>query len=199
MPTDSMIPVGFFALAGLVRGLRDATKIASLPLCSALSHPGAGALRRPEPLATGIAATGRTAAGRVSAILSAHADAQIAVAVHAQLHIRKLARTRRVLYAHALAVLAGGCGPPAVAIASLAVKERHVQAALPAEGLREQGHLATRHTSSSSRPIRSANAYYEIRRICVRNLMKRKKCGRLMIEWAAGPTAAQKTHAGGKL
>ena len=180
-------------------------------LCmSRLSHPGAR--MRPGLPCAGIAVAARTVAGRTIAmrmvagrvsagrsIGSAHADAQIAAAVHAQLHIRELARTRRVLDAHALAVLAGERGRPAVAVAVFAVKERHVQAALSAEGLREQGHLATRHTSSSSRPIRSANAYYEIRRICVRNLMKRKKCGILMIEWAAGPTAAQKTHAGGKL
>ena len=157
---------------------------------SRLSHPGTR--MRSEPSPAGITVTIRMVPVRVIAVRSvgsAHANAQIAIAVHAQLHIRKLARTGRVLNAHALAVLAGGCGPPAVAIASLAVKERHVQAALPAEGLREQGHLATRHTSSSSRPIHSASSYYENRRICVRNLMKREKCGIILSD----------TYSGGKL
>ena len=179
-------------------------------LCASfLSHPGAR--MRPGPSPAGIAVAARVLAGRAIAmrmvaermsagrsIGSAHTDAQIAIAVHAQLHIRELARTRRVLDAHALAILARECGRPAVAVAVFAVKERHVQAALSAEGLREQGHLATRHTSSSSRPIHSANAYYEIRRICVRDLMKCRKCDILMIGSVAGLTAAQKTHTGGK-
>ena len=162
---------------------------------SRLSHPGTR--MRPGLPCAGIAVAVRMVPVRVIAVRvmavrsvgSAHADAQIAIAIHAQLHIRKLTRTGRVLNAHALAVLAGERGRPAVAIASLAVKERHVQAALPAAGLREQGHLATRHTSSSSRPIHSASSYYESRRICVRNLMKREKCGIILSD----------TYSGGKL
>lgn len=161
---------------------------------SRLSHPGTR--MRSEPSPAGITVTVRMVPVRVIAVRSvgsAHANAQIAIAVHAQLHIRKLARTRRILNTHALAVLAGERGRPAVAIAVFAVKERHVQTALPAEGLREQGRLATRHTSSSSRPIRSAIAYYEERRIRVRDLMKRKRCGILGsdISYAADLTATQ--------
>lgn len=71
--------------------------------------------------------------------LPAHADAQVAVLVHAELHVGKFPGTCRVLNAHALAFLPG---PPA---AVAAVKERQVHAAPGRTGGRKQRHPSICH------------------------------------------------------
>ena len=117
--------------AGLrfVRGVRPALRGPPnrRPLLS--THPAVA-------IAVELVPSGRRATGLG---LPAHADAQVAVLVHAELHVGKFPGTCRVLNAHALAFLPG---PPA---AVAAVKERQVHAAPGRTGGRKQRHPSICH------------------------------------------------------
>lgn len=79
-------------------------------------------------------------------VLSAHANAQIAVLVHAKLHIGKFSGAGRVLNAHALAIL------PGLPAAAAAIKERQIDAALGRTCGRKQRHPSICHRLSLLRP-----------------------------------------------
>lgn len=90
-------------------------------------------------IAAGLAPAGRRAAGLWR---PAHADAQVAKGVHAQLHLRIFSRTRRILNVYALAFLSGSR-------AAAGIKQRHAEGVLRSACGRKQRHSSVTHISSS--------------------------------------------------
>ena len=117
-------------------------------------------------VAAGPGLPGRRAAGLS---LPAHADAQVAILVHAQLHIRKFSGAGRILNAHALALLPG----PPTAVA--AVKERHAHAASGRAGGRKQRHSSVCHRLSLLQPANGTGLSLTMIRRAAR-FRRLKKC-----------------------